>query len=73
VWSPQLEQERRDINHWMTTSPLPDGVIDEQVLGDPANPSTLLAAYDSGDGLHPNDAGHAALGNHIDLPLLPTP
>lgn len=31
------------------------------VLEDPANTKNLLAAYDSGDGLHPNDAGHEAV------------
>jgi len=28
-----------------------------------------LPAYDSGDHLHPNDAGYAAMGNSIDLGL----
>jgi lysophospholipase L1-like esterase len=27
----------------------------------------LAAAYDSGDGLHPNDAGYAALAQVVDL------
>lgn len=31
------------------------------VLEDPANTKNLLAAYDTGDGLHWNDAGHAAV------------
>jgi len=37
-----------------------DAVVDfATVLADPAN-STRIANYDSGDGLHPSDAGHAA-------------
>jgi hypothetical protein len=32
------------------------------VLEDPANPEELLPAYDSGDHLHPNDAGYQAIG-----------
>ena len=31
------------------------------------------ACKGSGDGLHPNNAGHAAIGNAIDLSLFPTP
>ena len=52
-----------------------DGVVDfEQALADPANPLRMLPAYDSGDHLHPNDAGNAALANAItwlDDPSLP--
>jgi hypothetical protein len=34
----------------------------------------FLPSYDSGDHLHPNDAGHQAMANAIDLsPLVPTP
>jgi lysophospholipase L1-like esterase len=29
----------------------------------------MLAAYDSGDHLHPNDAGHKAMGEAVDLGL----
>jgi lysophospholipase L1-like esterase len=29
----------------------------------------MLAAYDSGDHLHPNDAGYPAMANAIDLRL----
>ncbi len=31
------------------------------ILEDPANPDELLPAYDSGDGIHPNAAGYAAV------------
>jgi lysophospholipase L1-like esterase len=36
---------------------------------DPANPLQLLPAYDSGDHLHPGDAGYQAMANAIDLTL----
>lgn len=36
---------------------------------DPANPSRLLPAYDSGHHLHPSDAGYAAMANTVDLTL----
>jgi lysophospholipase L1-like esterase len=34
----------------------------DRVLADPARPSAIAAAYDSGDHLHPNDAGYRAMG-----------
>jgi len=37
---------------------------------DPAHPQRLLPAYDSGDHLHPGDAGNRALAEGIALPLL---
>ena len=48
-----------------------DGVLDfDQVVRDPSNPTALLPAYDSGDHLHPNDAGYQAMANSIDLGVL---
>jgi lysophospholipase L1-like esterase len=41
----------------------------DRVLRDPALPSRLLPAYDSGDHVHPNDAGYRALAESIDLSL----
>jgi lysophospholipase L1-like esterase len=34
---------------------------------DPSNPTQLLPAYDSGDHVHPNDAGYQAIVQSIDL------
>ena len=36
-------------------------------LRDAADPLALNPAYDSGDHLHPNDAGHAAMAAAVDL------
>ncbi len=36
-------------------------------MRDPAQPDRLLPAYDSGDHLHPNDAGYQAMADAIDL------
>ena len=45
-----------------------DGVWDfDAVLRDPQHPSRLLPVYDSGDHLHPGDAGLDALAHSIDL------
>jgi len=47
-----------------------DGVIDfDAATRDPANPTQFLPAYDSGDHLHPGDAGYKAMGDAIDLSL----
>ena len=69
-WTPLIESERRRINHWIRTSDAFDGVIDfDRALRDPAHPASLNPVYDSGDGLHPNDAGHAAMARAIPLSL----
>jgi lysophospholipase L1-like esterase len=48
-----------------------DAVVDfDAVMRNPANPATLNPAYDSGDHLHPNDAGYGAMAAAIDLSLL---
>ena len=45
-------------------------VIDgDAALRDPATPNILLAAYDSGDHLHPDVAGYQKLADSIDLKL----
>ncbi len=58
------------MNLWIRDSGAFDGVIDfDAMLRDPARPTRLLPAYDSGDRLHPNDAGYRAMGEGIDLTL----
>ena len=48
-----------------------DAVIDfDKLAADPANPKHIKAEFNSGDNLHPNDAGYAAMGNAVDLKLL---
>lgn len=67
---PENEPKRQAINQWIRTSGVYDGVIDfDAVVRDPSQPSRMLPAYDSGDQLHPSDAGYAAMGNAIDLAL----
>ncbi len=70
------EAEREAINAFIRTSGEFDGVIDfDAAVRDPSNPLRFLPAYDSGDHLHPNDAGYAAMAASIDLRLflLPAP
>jgi len=68
--SPQGEEIRSALNAWIRTTKELDGVIDfDKATRDPANPSKFLPAYDSGDDLHPNDAGMKAMAGAIDLKL----
>ena len=39
-------------------------------MRDPAQPTRMLAKYDSGDHLHPSDAGYQAMANAFDLALV---
>lgn len=70
IFSPEKEAQRKALNKWIRSSHAFDAVLDfDQVLLDPANPEKLRPAFDSGDHIHPNDAGYQALANSIDLSL----
>jgi lysophospholipase L1-like esterase len=67
------EQMRQAVNAFTRSTKVFDGVIDfDQATRDPAHPEALLPAYDSGDHLHPNDAGYKAMADAIDLKLFTT-
>ncbi|HSY02325.1 MAG TPA: GDSL-type esterase/lipase family protein [Acidobacteriaceae bacterium] len=71
-WTPAEEVTREGFNYfiWGKASGC-DAVIDQdEITHDPAHPTRFLPAYDSGDHLHPNDAGHRAIADGIDLSLL---
>lgn len=69
-WSESGEAVRQSVNTWIRHGGEADGVVDfDLVMRDPASPSRLAAAYDSGDRLHPNDAGFRAMADAIDLTL----
>ena len=72
-WTPELEQVRVAVNEWIRAGG--DGTLDavadfDAATRDPADPQRLLPAYDSGDHLHPNDAGDAAMAAVIPLAKL---
>jgi lysophospholipase L1-like esterase len=68
--APAGEQMREAVNQWIRTSGVFDGVIDfDQAMRDPANPTAFDPAVDSGDHLHPGDAGYERMGAAIDLSL----
>ncbi len=69
-YTPEGEQVREAVNQWIRTSPVFDGIVDfDKATRDPAHPLRFLPLYDSGDNLHPNDAGYKAMANAIDLSL----
>ncbi|MFJ9584218.1 SGNH/GDSL hydrolase family protein [Streptomyces acidicola] len=66
-----VDAERSAVNAWIRGAEEFDGVLDfDAVLRDPERPSRMLPVYDSGDHLHPGDAGLAALADSVDLKLL---
>ncbi|XTZ19005.1 SGNH/GDSL hydrolase family protein [Micromonospora echinospora] len=71
VWTPEKEATRQAVNAYLRGSTEFDGVLDfDRVLRDPAQPSRLLPAYDSGDHIHPNDLGNKAMADAVNLRLL---
>jgi lysophospholipase L1-like esterase len=71
-WTPRGEAKRDEINHWILTSRAFDGVIDfAKAVANRKHPDAMAHRYDSGDHLHPNDAGYRAMAAAIKLgPLL---
>ena len=64
------EAERQKINAWIRTSHAFDGVVDfDAATRDPAKPERMRADLQSGDWLHPNDAGYRVMGDAVDLTL----
>jgi len=65
------EAKREAVNAWIRTSGAFDGVIDfDKLMRDSSDPLVLNPAYDSGDHLHPNDAGYQVMANAISLDML---
>jgi lysophospholipase L1-like esterase len=70
-FSAEKEKTRAAVNHWIRTAGAFDAVIDfDALLRDPARPSRMLPAFDSGDHLHPGDAGYKAMADSITLEAL---
>ncbi|MDX8120393.1 SGNH/GDSL hydrolase family protein [Janthinobacterium sp. GMG2] len=70
-YQPEKDALRQQLNAWIRASGSFDAVLDFDALArDPAHPLRLLPVYDSGDHLHPGDAGNRALAEGTDLSLL---
>jgi lysophospholipase L1-like esterase len=66
------DDERLAVNEWIRHGGAFDALVDfDTVLRDPADPSRLKPEFDSGDHLHPSDAGYQAMAEAIDLTLFP--
>lgn len=62
------EAVRQKVNAFIRQSGEFDAVIDfDRATRDPADPSQYLPRYASADHLHPNDAGHQAMGDAVQL------
>jgi len=67
-WNEANDAMREAVNRWIRGRQDIDGVVDfDAALRDPADPQALNPLFDSGDHLHPNKAGHAAMAAAIDL------
>jgi lysophospholipase L1-like esterase len=68
--SDEREQARQTVNRWIRTSGAFDAVIDfDAAVRDPANPRRLRPEADSGDHLHPGEAGYQMMADAIRLDL----
>lgn len=68
---PKGDAIRRTVNQWIKTSGAFDAVIDfDKAMRDPAHPERLRSNLQSGDWLHPNDAGYRVMGDMVPLGLL---
>ncbi len=70
TYTTETEAKRQALNSWIRTSKTYDAVIDfDAAVRDPNHPTQLIEQYQSGDHLHPNDAGYQLMGNAISLDL----
>ena len=73
-YSADGESVRGAVNRWIRTSHTLDGFVDfDKATQDPQNPLRFAPQFDSGDHLHPSDAGYQAMANSIDLTLFTHP
>ncbi|WP_431910509.1 SGNH/GDSL hydrolase family protein [Nonomuraea jabiensis] len=71
AYSPAAEAVRDEVNRWIRTGGAYDHVIDfDAVVRQPGDPDSLRPQYDSGDGIHLNDAGYRAIAQAVDLAIL---
>ncbi|AWS44877.1 SGNH/GDSL hydrolase family protein [Streptosporangium sp. 'caverna'] len=70
VFTAESERMRQDVNRWIRGSGEFDAVVDlDAATRDLAAPTKLRTEFDSGDNIHPNDAGNQAIAEAFDLEL----
>jgi lysophospholipase L1-like esterase len=66
----EKEAKRLAVNEWIRTGGAFDGFVDfDKAVRQQDNPVQMRTDYDSGDHLHPGDAGYKAMGEAVDLKL----
>ncbi|MFE7649975.1 SGNH/GDSL hydrolase family protein [Streptomyces phaeoluteigriseus] len=65
-WGEHAAEVSHEVDEWVRRSGEYDAVVDlRRALADPADPDRLHPAYDSGDHLHPDDAGYAVMAEAV--------
>jgi lysophospholipase L1-like esterase len=74
AYSDAGEAIRQTVNAWIRQGDGFDGVIDfDAAVRDPEGPNKLRREYQSGDWLHPSDAGYAAMAQTVPIAGFVTP
>lgn len=69
-YSAHHEAARDAVNEWIRSGEAFEGIVDfDKAIRDPTDPQRMLPAYDSGDHLHPGDAGYHAMAGAVNLKL----
>ncbi|MDI3423539.1 SGNH/GDSL hydrolase family protein [Streptomyces luteolus] len=65
-WGPHAARVSDEVNDWIRTSGEYDAYVDfDKALAAKSDPDRLASEYDSGDALHPNDAGYARMAREL--------
>jgi lysophospholipase L1-like esterase len=68
-WNDAKTAIRRDVNRWIRTSDVFDGVLDfDDVVRDPADADAIFAPFNC-DGIHPTPRGYYEMGASVPLDL----
>lgn len=68
TFSEEGESTRQAVNHWIRTGGAFDAVVDfDAITRDGSHPTRLRPQFDSGDHVHPNDAGNRAMADAVDV------
>ncbi|MFF2084872.1 GDSL-type esterase/lipase family protein [Nocardia sp. NPDC058176] len=67
----ETQPTRAEVNEWLRTTEVFDSVFDvDRAVADPDRPGFIRPGFDSGDGMHLNDAGAAAMAGTVDITAL---
>jgi lysophospholipase L1-like esterase len=73
-WNAEKSNIRGRVNQWIRKEAGFDAVLDfDSVMRDPANPETMIQAYNCGDGVHPAPIGYYQMGKSVDLKVFARP